>query len=135
MANDIFSKIVRGELSAHKVYEDNHALAFLDINPLAKGHSLVIPKVHAETIFEFNEQLIHDFLFAVKMTMERINEVLHPDGFNVGWNHGAAGGQEVPYLHVHVIPRWEGDGGGNIHSIIQNPGEMAVDDVAALFAA
>ncbi|MBU0596632.1 HIT family protein [Patescibacteria group bacterium] len=129
----IFCKISKGEIPNYTIYEDNNTLAFLDIEPRSKGHTVVIPKVHAETLLDLNEQIFHDLLLAVKKAQERIEEVLHPDGFNVGWNHGTAGGQLIPHIHIHIMPRWLGDGGTNMHGIINNPGEMAVDDVAKLF--
>lgn len=134
MSNSIFAKIIAGEIPSHKVYEDSHTLAFLDINPIAKGHTLVIPKVEAATLMDINEQMLGDLFVAVQRTMHRLEEVLHPDGFNVGWNHGKAGGQAIDYLHVHIVPRWKEDGGGNIHTIINNAGDMSVEEVAALFA-
>ena len=134
MSECTFCKITAGELPNHTVYEDSHALAFLDITPHAKGHTVVVPKVHAATLFDFNEQLTHNFLFAVKRAMEIIDATLHPDGYNVGWNHGEAGGQAVHHLHVHIMPRWENDGGTNMHGIINNPGEMTVEEVAKSFS-
>lgn len=129
----IFCKILKGDIPNYTVYEDNHVLAFLDINPHAKGHTVVIPKVHGDTIYDLNEELQKELFPVLSKVMHRIDEVLHPDGFNVGWNHGEAGGQVVPHLHIHVIPRWEGDGGGSIHSIVKNPGDKSVEYVGALF--
>ncbi len=134
MNDCIFCKIVNNEIPNHTVYEDGQTLAFLDIHPRSKGHTVVIPKVHAETLFDFDEELAKAMLPAVKKTMEKINSVLHPDGYSVGWNHGEAGGQVVPHLHVHIMPRWNGDEGGNQHSIINNPGDKTVEEVAQLFA-
>ncbi|HAZ28171.1 MAG TPA: HIT family protein [Candidatus Magasanikbacteria bacterium] len=134
MKDCIFCKIINKEIPNHTIYEDNHSLAFLDIFPHAKGHAVVIPKIHAETIFDLNEELFKELSVAIKKTMNRIEEVLHPDGYNVGWNHEKAGGQVVPHVHVHIMPRWEGDGGGSQHSVIKNPGSMTVDEVAKLFS-
>ncbi|MFB6181536.1 MAG: HIT family protein [Candidatus Magasanikbacteria bacterium] len=128
-----FCKIVDGEIPNHTVYEDNHSLAFLDINPQAKGHTIVIPKVHAETYFDLNEELVKELFKAVQRAMENIDSKINPDGYNVGWNQGKAGGQVVPHLHVHIMPRWEDDGGGNMHSIVDSPGDMKVEEVAELF--
>lgn len=133
MKDCIFCKIVDREIPNCTVYEDNHALAFLDIHPHAKGHTVIIPKVHAETFFDMNEELVKKFSSALQKTMEKIETVLHPDGYNVGWNQGEAGGQVVPHLHVHIMPRWEMDGGGSMHSIVKNPGSQSVEDVAKLF--
>lgn len=134
MESCIFCKIVAGEIPNHTVYEDSKTLAFLDIAPRAKGHTLVIPKVHAETLFDLNEELVKDLSVAVKKTMEALDRTLQPEGYSVGWNHGEAGGQEVPHLHVHIMPRWNGDGGANQHAIINNPGDISVEEVAALFS-
>lgn len=129
----IFCKIIKGDISNYTVYSDTHALAFLDINPHALGHTVVIPRTHAETLLDLNEQLYHDFFVAVKKTMELLEKKLTPDGFNVGWNHGVVGGQVVPHLHVHIMPRWENDGGTNMHGIIHNPGDKSVEEIAKLF--
>ncbi len=133
MKDCIFCKIVGGEIPNHTVYEDAHFLAFLDINPRAKGHTVLVPKVHAENLFDLNKELSKDLFLSIEKVMEKLESTLHPDGFNVGWNHGEAGGQEVSHLHVHILPRWKGDGGGNIHSIINNAGDTSVEEVAKLF--
>ena len=94
---------------------------------------MVIPKKHAVTPFDLDEKSFQELLLDVKKTMERLRDILYPDGFNVGWNQNTAAGQVVPHLHVHIFPRYNGDGGGSMHSIIKNPGEMNVDAVARLF--
>lgn len=133
MKDCIFCKIVDGDIPNYTVYEDSQVLAFLDINPHAKGHTVIVPKVHAETIFDLNEELQKHFFPAIQKVMERIEEVLGPDGYNVGWNQLEAAGQVVPHLHVHIMPRWKGDGGGSMHSIVKNPGDQGVEEVAKLF--
>ena len=132
MPNCIFCKIISKEIPCYKVYEDAQTIAFLDIQPQAQGHTVVIPKKHGETVFDFEEQALQTVMSAIRKVMVSIDTKLHPDGFNVGWNHNAVGGQVVPHLHIHVIPRYKGDGGGSIHSIIKNPGRMKVEDVAKL---
>ena len=129
----IFCKIARGEIPCHKVYKDAHAIAFLDIKPHARGHTVVIPRTHAETSFDLGEKEIYELTMAVQNTMKRIQAILSPDGFNVGWNHNPAGGQVVPHLHVHIFPRYTDDGGGSMHSIIKNPGKDSVDEIAGMF--
>lgn len=133
MVNCIFCKIISKEIPCYTVYEDKDMLAFLDINPHAQGHTVLIPKKHAETVFDLSEQEMRPFMKAIQKTMIKIDEKLHPDGFNVGWNHNPAGGQVVPHLHILVIPRYKRDGGGSIHSVIRNPGRMKVEDVAKMF--
>ncbi len=129
----IFCKVVGGELPAYKIYENEHVIAFLDIYPHAKGHTLVIPKKHGMMMFDFTSEELSQLMTGVEIATKRIQDVLKPDGFNIGWNHGEKAGQVVPHLHVHIMPRWEGDGGGSMHDIISNPGEMEVKDVFELF--
>ncbi len=133
METCIFCKIIREEIPCHKIYEDKDSLAFLDIKPHALGHTVVIPKNHVETVFELSEWEAQELMIDVITVMNRIKTVLAPDGFNVGWNHHPAGGQVVPHLHFHIFPRYEGDGGGSMHSIIKSPGEKSVTEIAALF--
>ncbi|MBU0456982.1 MAG: HIT family protein [Nanoarchaeota archaeon] len=132
MENCVFCKIIDGDIPCYKIYEDDDFLAFLDVKPHAKGHSVVIPKKHGETIFDLDDNLLQKVTVIVKRVMERIQEVLNPDGFNVGWNHNTAGGQVVPHLHIHIMPRWNSDGGGSMHSIVKNPGDMSVEEVVEL---
>ena len=115
------------------VNEDDNSLAFLDIKPHAKGHTIVIPKEHGETAFDFTETYFSGFFSSVKKTMEILKEKLNPDGFNVGWNNGTVAGQVVPHLHIHIFPRYNKDGGGSMHNIISNPGDMRVEELAKLF--
>src|SRR3989344_6017615 len=133
MANCIFCKIVSREIQNYTVYEDNNILAFLDIKPHAKGHTVVIPKKHSELAKDYTELEFLELMKAVRMIMKKITLKLHPDGLNVGWNNGTAAGQVVPHLHIHIMPRWDGDGGGSQHSIINNPGDLSVEEVAKLF--
>lgn len=133
MDNCIFCKIGAGKISAPTIYEDAKTRAFLDAKPHSPGHTVVIPKAHGVTIFDFTDAQMKELIVAVKKTMVRIKEVLHPDGFNVGWNHNTAGGQVVPHLHIHIFPRYLGDHGGSMHSIVNNPGRKNVEEVTKLF--
>lgn len=134
MSSDcIFCKILNKQIPNYTVYEDEHVLAFLDIFPHAKGHTVVVPKQHKETFLELSDVETQFIASGVQKTMDKIQAVLKPDGFNVGWNERLAGGQVVPHLHVHIFPRYEGDGGGSIHSIIKNAGDVKVENIAKLF--
>lgn len=135
MSETIFTKIIRGDIPAYKVYENDHVLSFLDIHPIAKGHTLVVPKRAVETILELSEEEGRELMSAVQQTMKRLEDVLHPEGFTVGWNHLAAGGQAVPHLHVHILPRWHADGGRSMHAVVDHPGDESVADVAKKFTA
>jgi len=129
----LFCKIINKENPNYTVYEDINVIAFLDIFPHAFGHTVVIPKKHFDTPLEMNDEEFKNFSVGLKKTLEKVQTVLKPAGFNVGWNQSVAGGQVVPHLHAHILPRFDGDGGGSIHSIIKNPGEKTVKEVYALF--
>jgi histidine triad (HIT) family protein len=120
MADCIFCKIVAGELRAHVVYENESVLAFLDIHPASRGHVMVIPKLHAESLDRLDEAQMASLFLGVKTMMGILEKALKPAGLNVGWNHGWAAGQRVNHLHVHLIPRYAGDGGGGIQSLIHS---------------
>jgi histidine triad (HIT) family protein len=111
MAETIFTKILRGEIPCHRVYEDDHVLAFLDINPIARGHTLVIPKEAAATL----DQLSDDAAAAIGRVLPRISRaVLAATGateFNVLQNNGVGAHQAVFHVHFHVIPKHD-DGTG-----------------------
>jgi len=130
----IFRKIIDGEIPCFKVYEDDENLAFLDITPHAKGHTLVISKTDGATLLDLPSQKAESLMRAVQATMKRIEDVLNPDGFNIGINHGEAGGQEVEHLHIHILPRYTNDGGANVHAIVSNAGDMIPEKVSKLFS-
>lgn len=132
MPDCLFCKIIQGEVANYTVYEDENVLAFLDIFPHAQGHTVVIPKRHFETYFDLSEAELVQLSVGVKKAMEKIQTVLKPDGYNIGWNHKPAGGQVIPHLHVHIFPRYEGDGGGSMHSII-GKWNGDVKEIAKLF--
>lgn len=123
----IFCKIIAKEIPSYGIYEDDHALAFLDINPRAPGHTMIIPKVHAVTLLDLPTAEIGPLFAAVKAVTAKIEKTLKPDGFTIGINHGDASGQTVKHLHVHVIPRWKDDGGGSIHSVVSNPSSEDIE--------
>jgi histidine triad (HIT) family protein len=106
--NNIFAKIIRGELPAYKVYEDDRSIAFLDIMPRAPGHTLVIPKAHARNLLDIKvADLSHVMAVAQKIAHAGM-KAFDADGITVQQFNEAAGGQVVFHLHVHVIPRKTG---------------------------
>jgi len=106
--NNIFAKILRGELPCYKVYEDDRALAFLDIMPRAPGHTLVLPKTAARNILDVPpDQLAHVMTVAQKIARAQV-KAFGADGVTVQQFNEGAGGQVVFHLHVHVIPRKTG---------------------------
>lgn len=111
MAETIFSKIIAGEIPCFRVYEDDHVLAFLDINPLSKGHTLVIPKEPVETL----DQLSDESAAAIGRALPRLSRaILQATGahaFNILQNNGASAHQAVMHVHFHIIPKYP-DGSG-----------------------
>ncbi|MCU0857529.1 MAG: HIT family protein [Pontiellaceae bacterium] len=107
---NIFEKIVNREIPAVIVYEDEHTLAFMDIGPIIKGHTLVIPKVCYDPVTETPDEVLAGLIRICKRIAAAQIRGLGADGVNIIQNNGAAAGQEVPHLHFHVIPRFEGDG-------------------------
>ena len=105
----IFCKIVAGEIPAHNVYEDDATLAFLDINPASRGHTLVISKEHAPDLLTLSADSARAAITTTQVVARILHKVLQPDGFNIVQNNGPASGQVVMHYHVHIIPRWNGD--------------------------
>ncbi|MEF8773101.1 MAG: HIT family protein [Halobacteriales archaeon] len=105
----IFCGIVDGEVPSHDVYEDDQVLAFLDVNPVAEGHALVIPKTHHERLTDMDAETTAAVFNAAREVAEAMEDALDPDGYNLFQTNGAAAGQEVFHSHVHVVPRAEGD--------------------------
>ncbi len=113
----IFCQIVDGDIPSRKVFEDDTAMAFLDANPLAPGHTLVIPKDHYETLEETPEETAAHVFGVLHRLNTAVEHAVDADGTNVAFNNGEAAGQEVPHVHGHIIPRFEGDGGNPIHAV------------------
>jgi histidine triad (HIT) family protein len=108
--NNIFAKILRGEMPCWKVYEDAHALAFLDIFPQGPGHTLVIPKIEATNLLTFPSPAFGPYMTSVQKVAQGIEKAFSADGITIYQFNGAAGGQTVFHLHFHIIPRHEGLG-------------------------
>ena len=125
----IFCKIAGKQIPNYTVYEDKNALAFLDIHPCALGHTVVVPKKHYERLEDMPADELALLIGAVQKAVKKLSEKLKPAGFNVGLNNGPEAGQAVPHLHWHILPRYSGDGGGSMHSIVRNPGDKKAEEV------
>ncbi len=108
----IFCKIVSVELSAAVVYENESIVAFLDVNPLAEGHILVIPREHYSGVVDMPSAVCGAFLSSLPVLGRALVEVTGAEGFNVLLNNGRVAGQVVPHVHCHIVPRKQGDGLG-----------------------
>lgn len=107
--DNIFAKILRGDIPCVKVYEDDVALAFMDLFPQADGHTLVIPKVPARNFLEFPGDYLGSYMQRVQKVARAVTNALSPDGVVVMQFNGAPAGQTVFHLHFHIIPRNEGE--------------------------
>lgn len=105
---NVFAKILRGELPCHKVYEDERTLAFMDIMPRTEGHCLVIPKAPARNLFDVHPGDLAAVMTTVQRLARAARSALGADGVTIQQFNESAGGQVVFHLHVHILPRWDG---------------------------
>ncbi|MBI4123245.1 MAG: HIT family protein [Parcubacteria group bacterium] len=117
----LFCRIASKEVPSEVLHEDEKTFAFLDASPLAPGHTLVIPKEHADSIVTLPEDSLGPLFLTVRRITDMLQRTLRPEGFTIGINQGPASRGGVEHLHVHVVPRWHADNGGSIHSIVSNP--------------
>lgn len=109
-AGNIFAKILRGEAPSVRVFEDEHIMAFMDVFPQARGHTLVIPKHStARNFLEEAPEIVGPLMLGVQRVARAVRAALNPDGIMVSQFNGAPAGQTVYHLHFHIIPRWEGE--------------------------
>lgn len=106
----VFCKIAAGEIPAAKLFEDDEIMVILDIGPIIKGHALVIPKQHYDPVTETPDSVLGRLHAVAKQVAQAQMNALGADGVNIMQNNGAAAGQEVPHIHIHVIPRFSDDG-------------------------
>ncbi len=122
--NCIFCRIVKGEIPAAKVYENHRYIAFLDITPVNPGHVLVIPKEHYEDLMKTPDSILDGMLNDAKKIAAAVLKAVGAEGFNLGINIGPVSGQVVPHLHIHIMPRFPGDGYALWHGKPYKEGEM-----------
>lgn len=115
MSDCIFCKIINGDIPSSKVFENEHVIAFLDISQVTKGHTLVIPKVHKENVYELTPDMAKNIFEVVPEIARALKQAFNPIGLNTINNNGEAAGQSVFHYHLHLIPRYgEGDGFGAV---------------------
>ena len=105
----IFCKVLAGDLPSEKVYEDEHAIAVMDINPWTRGHIVVFPRKHAQDLFEVEDEELEQVILAVKRVAGMVRDGLDCDGVNLLQSNGSAAWQTIFHLHFHVIPRYDDD--------------------------
>lgn len=139
MAEDcIFCRIVAGDIPGRIVEETDHAVAFLDANPLAPGHTLVVPKQHYGRLQDVPGEEAAELFEAVHELSAAVEDAVDADAVSIGINDGEAAGQEIPHTHVHLVPRFDGDGGGPIHAAFGEAPDLSeaeLDDIAEDIAA
>ena len=129
----IFCKIINKEIPSYTVYEDDTVLAFLDIHPHAMGHTVVIPKKHNERLADMSNEEWRAVCDGLRSAEQKIEQIMKPDGINIAINDGVVAGQAIPHVHWHILPRYSDDSGGSAHSIVNNPGNKSVEEIAKLF--
>ncbi|TSC60135.1 MAG: Hit-like protein involved in cell-cycle regulation [Parcubacteria group bacterium LiPW_15] len=127
----VFCKIGGKEIPAEIVFENEESFAILDIHPVAPGHTMVIPKGHAQNLLDLPRAEVKPLFEDLKTVLHKISSALRPDGFTIGINQGSISGQVVDHLHIHIIPRFVGDSGGSVHSVVQNPPAESLAEIAA----
>lgn len=105
----IFCKIVKGEIPAAKIFEDDKTISFLDIAPANKGHALIVTKKHYESLLEIPDEELNNLIPIAKKIARAMSSALGLGGFNILLNNNKVAGQIVPHVHLHIIPRFEND--------------------------
>jgi histidine triad (HIT) family protein len=135
---NIFAKILRGEVPAAKVFEDDHVFAFMDVFPQSRGHTLVIPKdSRARNFFEVEPEPLEHLILGVQRVAKAVRAALKPDGIRIMQLNGSVAGQTIFHLHFHVIPMWEGVAlGRHAQGGMADPAELAklAHEIAAMIS-
>ena len=129
----LFERILAGELPCHRLHEGPSTFAFLDVGPVARGHALLIPRTPVATLDALDPEDGAALGAVLPRLAAALKDATGADGLNVLLNSGEAAGQEVPHLHFHLIPRWDGDAGGPVGG--WRPGTLDPDEAATLAAA
>jgi len=127
-ADCIFCKIANGEIPSRTIYEDEQFRVILDLSPAAKGHALILPKDHADNLFELPEDVACEAMRVAKKVSATLKAKLHADGLNLVQNNGEVAGQTVMHFHLHMIPRYKEDG-QKINWVPQEVEASVLDDV------
>jgi histidine triad (HIT) family protein len=107
--NNIFAKILRGEIPAFKVYEDDRTFAFMDVMPQSEGHTLVIPKTNARNFFDIEPQALAELIKSTQHVAKAVQKAFKPDGMRIIQFNEPAAGQTVFHIHFHIVPCYEGE--------------------------
>ncbi len=128
----IFCKIVLKKIPTNIIIENDKAMAFLDAYPLSKGHTLVIPKAHYSKIQELDENSSQSLFNLLWKITNPIEKAMGVNSSTIAIHNGREAGQEIPHVHIHVIPRERGDGAGPVHSMFRNKPDVRSFDMSSL---
>ena len=124
----IFCKIATGDIPSNTVYEDERFRVILDLNPASKGHALILPKNHADDLFDLPEEDRAAVLSVAAKVAGAMKKALSCSGINIVQNNGESAGQTVKHFHLHIIPRYDGDSA----MVLWNPGKSEPDEQAKI---
>lgn len=124
----IFCKLANGVFPTRSIYEDEEFNVILDVAPATRGHALILPKEHADNLYELPEETAGKAMILAKKMMQKMTDKLACDGFNLLQNNGAVAGQTVNHFHLHLIPRYADDG----HKLAIDPSEVAAEELDKL---
>ena len=127
----IFCKLANGEIPTNKIYEDEDFTVILDLGPATRGHALILPKDHADCLFDLPDETAAKILPLAGKLGKKMVEKLHADGMNVIQNNGEVAGQSVMHYHLHLIPRYKNDG----QHLLWKPGKVSDDEVKEILDA
>ena len=127
----IFCRIVAGEIAAEVVATDEGGVAFLDTQPLADGHTLVVPRPHVPSVEALDPAAADGLFRLVRRLADPVRRAVGAAGTTIGINNGEATGQTIPHVHVHIVPRWPDDGVGSIHTIFPRRTSRSLGEVAS----
>jgi len=131
----IFCRIVNDEIPAEIVAREPQVVAFLDVQPLADGHVLVVPRAHRAAVEDLAPAEADALFRAVLRLAGPVREAMEAAGTTIGINNGHATGQTIPHVHVHIVPRWENDGAGSIHTIFPRKAYRDIKEVGTAIRA
>ena len=127
----IFCKIISGDIQAKIIVETEKSLAFMDAFPLTKGHSLVIPKTHYEKIQDISSEDNADLFETVRKVISKVDKITNATLLAI--HNGKESGQEIPHVHVHLIPRSSQDSAGPVHSMFKNQPKLSDEEISNLY--
>ena len=125
--NCIFCKLANGDIPTNVIYEDDMFTVILDASPATKGHALILPKEHAANIYELSDEAASKVFVLAKKLAAKMTDILKCDGFNIVQNNGETAGQTVFHFHMHLIPRYKGD--GNEEKLSWNHTEFSAEEM------